>query len=87
MINVTILGPNLPPNAGDETFHVHATGCQDIARSPLYRAVRHQRGPAWTLFAATYDEVAAAIYCDMIPDEMTVYEALGDIRFFPCTGL
>lgn len=89
-MRVRILGPNLPAAAG-ETFHVHAAGCADIKRSPLYR-----EATGWDTEADSKVDVVWDIYCDVFGDNHTAgqwddpaerapYEQ--DVRFFPCVVL
>jgi hypothetical protein len=81
-MRVTIIGPNLRDQSKG-TFHVHAEGCADIARSA-------RRDPAfrdgWTIEAASATEVSDAVY----PPEDFGGESgdnVSDFHFAPCAKL
>jgi hypothetical protein len=74
-MKLTIFGPNLRDQSKG-TFVVHAAGCADCAK--LKREIQH---------AADHDSeeaVARDIYADMLPEGLTVAEALAEIHFAPC---
>jgi hypothetical protein len=90
-MNVTIVGPNLPNEAG-ATFVVHAAGCRDLHRGFCIGAQQ------WTIDATCVRDVAEDLYG---PDAGSFYEEAGyddpetawenyvdEFRFYPCcTGL
>ena len=83
--DLTIIGPNIDPHMvgrHGETFHVHATGCADVAR---YGGTVDQRGRAWTFSPPSFAELARHIYDDQIEEgSMTVDDAMADIWLAPC---
>lgn len=90
-MQVQIIGPNLPDQSKG-SFHVHATGCADVRRSPDYRSPEFMNDRATSYDFASRIDVAEFIYSDIIAeddeqdgplDESSVY--LNDIHFFPCT--
>lgn len=81
--SVHILGPNL--RGSDESFHVHAFGCADVSRSPLYKGSEFAHDRTHTYTVASQVEAADAVYSDMIDEgSMTSGEGVADLRFFPC---
>lgn len=79
---LTIVGPNLPRQAGAATFHVHAVGCADLKRG----WIRPHAECGWDMEAERRLDVEAEVY-DFMPDEDPDYR-LGDYQydfyFAPC---
>jgi hypothetical protein len=81
--SVTIIGPNLRDQSKG-SFHVHATGCADIARmahrDPAYRDAD------WSMEATCRDAVVLEVYSDMIEhnDCEPIEGYRDDLHFFPC---
>jgi hypothetical protein len=86
-MRVTIIGPNL--RQADErrgTFHVHAAGCADIARTLTRNGLGEY--DAWTAEASSRAEVGEEIYGDHIAEgSMTTDDAVADCYFAPCVAL
>lgn len=61
-------------------FRVHGAKCKDIAKDKAASDSRPYRYPA----SATQTSIAADLYSDFIPDEMTVEDAIDQITFLPC---
>jgi hypothetical protein len=78
--NVTIVGP-----LRDGMFHVHTTGCADIARNPAYRGIRDDH---WTADVVNTRDVVEEIYCDILaddPDGVDGWEQYDEtVHIFPC---
>lgn len=79
---LTIVGPNLPYEAGPHTFHVHAAGCADLKRG----WIRSHAENGWDMRAESRLDVEAEVY-DFMPNEdpnYTLGDYLWDFRFAPC---
>lgn len=80
---LTILGPNLADQSKGD-FHVHASGCRDIARYPG----RVQRDAMVATFGRRIDVVTTVYppsdfdYDDSVPTEVAPYA--GSFYFLPC---
>lgn len=61
-MKVHVMGPNLLGSNTDETFHVHAAGCADVQRSPVYAGPDHKSDRAAVYDFANLGEVAAFVY-------------------------
>ncbi|GAA4626929.1 hypothetical protein GCM10023196_037170 [Actinoallomurus vinaceus] len=62
-------------------FRVHRAGC------PGANDLRHsQHGHPLDVSGTTPEDIAADLYSDFIPGEMTRDEALDHVTFLPCTG-
>ena len=86
-MKVNVIGPNLADPG--EAFHVHAAGCADVKRNPLYRGHRIEVEGFTDLI-----EMSLVIYADQIEedtsgrDERQVADQyLTDFRVFPCCTL
>jgi hypothetical protein len=77
---VHVLGPNLLGSNTDETFHVHAEGCADVRRSPVYAGSDHQSDRKTAYDFASLVEVAAFVY-DFEDDPQ---DCIGDFKVFDC---
>ncbi|MGW4639623.1 hypothetical protein ACWEN6_13900 [Sphaerisporangium sp. NPDC004334] len=64
-------------------FHVHRAGCADLTRNQHLHAHDHPLHVTATVATA----IAAELYSDFIPGELTVADALGLVVFAPCTRL
>lgn len=81
---VTVIGPNLRDQSKGQ-FIVHAAGCADIAR--LARREPEVRN-AWTISAASLEEIAEEVYADIIEETGETPAAyLSDFHFCPCITL
>jgi len=83
-IKVHVIGPNL--RGQSETFHVHAEGCADVQRSPLYRGPDYATDRTTTYDVASLQDLVTMIYdpseFDYDPEEWIDY--LADFKVFPC---
>ncbi len=73
MTNFTLLGPN--GITGNASWHLHATGCSDLARPKYRRADRDS-------FDA--DTVADALDCAIDPETADLGYSHDDVKVFPC---
>ena len=77
-MKLTALGPN---GISDATFHVHAAGCRDIARTVRANFCDEP----WHFDADTVQAVAETCFGDFIGEDGQTWELLAnDLRFFPC---
>ena len=85
MTKVHVIGPNLRDNA--HVFHVHAEGCADVKRSPLYRSPEFRYDRETVTEYADVRAMVDDVYQDQIaesgdPDEGRYY--VQDFKVFPC---
>lgn len=83
-MNVTITGPN----AHGGMFHVHLTGCRDLARRP-YSSMNARTGERYEEEHPDVQSVVLSVFDNGIMDEqdgpVTYEDYLGEFKFFPCT--
>ncbi len=83
-MNVTITGPN----AHGGMFHVHATGCADLARG-VYRTIRPNI-ERYEEEHASVQSVVEDVYSDIIAEndgELATWEPYAsEFQFFPCVN-
>ena len=78
-MRVHVMGPNLQSKS-DETFHVHAEGCADVRRAPVYQGAEHRADRENAEEFATLLEIAAYVY----DFEDNPADLIGDFLVFPC---
>lgn len=81
MTNVVILGPNLPDQSNG-SFHVHAEGCADIQRSPLYRSREFDTDKKNPIDVDSVEDIARYVYD--FEDDPTEY--VSDFYVLPCVN-
>lgn len=80
-MRVHIIGPNLLGQ--NEQFHVHAAGCADVHRSPVYRLHDADRRNAYEV--TDRRDVIDFVYADQMAESGDTWESYEfDFKFFPC---
>jgi hypothetical protein len=82
MTSVVVIGPNLLKQ--DHSFHVHAAGCADIKRSPVYRSREFDGDKNSPMDFNSETEVIEFVYSDFIDNDNPADNFSGDFNFFPC---
>jgi hypothetical protein len=77
--SVIVLGPNLPDQSKG-SFHVHAVGCADINRSPIYQSSEFWGDKQSPMDVNSVEEIAEAVY----DFEENPTEYVSDFYVFPC---
>jgi len=85
MAKVVIIGPNLPTQDG--VHHVHAEGCEDIVRSPIYKSREYNDDKKRVYEVGSLKELTHEVYAPNEFDydgetEWRDFEM--DIKVFPC---
>lgn len=89
MARVVVIGPNLPTTDLDySTFHVHAEGCADIHRSPMYRSREYDTDKRNVIDYPSAIAMVESVYGDHLDedDDLTPESLLNDFRIFPCVA-
>jgi hypothetical protein len=81
-MRIHIMGPNLFGTGTMETFHVHAEGCADVKRAPVYQGPDHKADRDNATEFATLTEIAEYVY----DFEDNPADLVGDFRVFPCAS-
>jgi hypothetical protein len=83
-VNVTITGPN----AHSGMFHVHATGCADLAKRP-YSTMSLRSGERYEEEHPSAESIVLSVYDNGILDHNageTWEDYVGEFHFFPCVN-
>lgn len=82
MPRVHVMGPNLFGTGTMETFHVHAEGCADVNRAPVYQGPDHKADRDNVLDFDTVAQIAEYVY-DFEDNPRAMVD---DFRVFPCVS-
>ncbi len=87
-MRVHIIGPNLPDQSNG-SFHVHAEGCADVKRSPLYRGPDFASDRRHTFDVASLVDIVEQTMPDQVAEEGDGFDPLSwidDFHILPCVG-
>ncbi|MET0711069.1 MAG: hypothetical protein ABWZ30_00995 [Jiangellaceae bacterium] len=83
--HVHTIGPNLPREF-KYSYHVHAKGCPDVRRNPLYQSREFAEDRTYVYDVDSLTELSAIINADVIGEDEDPDSYLGEFKVFPCVG-